>query len=51
MKDGVLVNVKGMTPYTFDCDVASSGKSACEGDCAVKWLPAMASATDKPAGD
>ena len=51
IKDGVLVNAKGMTLYTFDRDVASSGKSACEGDCAVKWPPAMVSATDKPVGD
>jgi predicted lipoprotein with Yx(FWY)xxD motif len=51
MKDGMLVDAKGMTLYTFDRDVASSGKSACEGDCAVKWPPVMARAGDKPTGD
>ena len=51
MKDGMLVNAEGMTLYTFDRDVAASGKSACEGDCAVKWPPAMASAGAKPDGD
>lgn len=51
MKGGVLVNAKGMTLYTFDRDVAASGKSVCEGDCAVKWPPALAGAGDKPSGD
>jgi len=51
MKDGMLVNAKGMTVYTFDRDVAMSGKSVCNGDCAVKWPPVMARADDKPMGD
>lgn len=51
MKDGMLVNAKGMTLYTFDRDVANSGKSACNGDCAVKWPPVLAGASDKPRGD
>ncbi len=51
MKDGMLVNARGMTLYTFDRDVAGSGKSACEGDCAVKWPPAMAAAGAQPMGD
>lgn len=51
MKDGMLVNAKGMTLYTFDKDVAGSGKSACEGDCAVKWPAVMAAASDKSQGD
>ncbi|MEP6792654.1 MAG: hypothetical protein ABI907_14895 [Ramlibacter sp.] len=42
MKGGMLVNPKGMTLYTFDRDVAGSGKSMCNGDCAVKWPPALA---------
>jgi hypothetical protein len=29
MKDGMMVNAKGMTLYTFDKDVAGSGKSVC----------------------
>jgi predicted lipoprotein with Yx(FWY)xxD motif len=51
MKDGMLVNAKGITVYTFDRDVAGSGKSACTGDCAVKWPALTASASDKPSGD
>jgi predicted lipoprotein with Yx(FWY)xxD motif len=39
--NGVLVNKAGMTLYTFDKDVAYSGKSACNGQCAVLW-PALA---------
>jgi len=44
---GVLANPAGMTLYTFDKDVADSGKSACNGDCAAKWPPLMASTSDK----
>jgi predicted lipoprotein with Yx(FWY)xxD motif len=36
-KDGVLVNAAGMTVYTFDKDVANSGKSACAGPCLALW--------------
>jgi len=42
--DGMLVDAKGMTVYTFDKDAADSGKSACTGKCAANW-PAV------PAGD
>jgi predicted lipoprotein with Yx(FWY)xxD motif len=51
MKEGMMVNVKGITLYTFDRDVTGSGKSVCNGDCAVKWPPMMASASDKSSGD
>ena len=47
MKDGMLVNAKGLTVYTFDRDVATSGKSVCNADCAVKWPPVMAVAGDR----
>ena len=50
MKGGMLVEGKGLTVYTFDKDVANSGKSACNGPCAVKWPPVLASANDKPQG-
>ena len=30
--------------------VANAGKSACNGDCAVKWPPVLATANDKPQG-
>ena len=37
--NGVLVDVKGMTVYTYDKD--SAGKSACTGPCAKNWPPVM----------
>ena len=42
MKDGMMVDHKGMTLYTFDKD--SGGKSMCNGDCAKNWPPMMAPA-------
>lgn len=48
---GVLTNPAGMTLYTFDKDVAGSGKSVCNGDCAMKWPPLTAAASDKASGD
>ncbi len=51
MKGGMLVNEKGLTVYTFDRDMAGSGKSVCNGDCAVKWPPVMAGANATPMGD
>jgi len=48
---GVLVNADGMTLYTFDRDVAGSGKSACNGPCATNWPPLMAPATETGSGD
>lgn len=33
----VYTDASGMTLYTFDKD--ASGKSNCDGDCAVKWPP------------
>ena len=41
--DGVLVDAKGMTLYTFDRDVGGSGKSVCNGPCAANWPPFMVS--------
>lgn len=49
--DGVLVGSNGMTLYTFDKDVAGSGKSACNGPCATNWPPFMATESDKASGD
>ena len=48
--NGMLVDAKGMTVYTFDKDVANSGKSACNGPCATLWPPVMAGASDQPSG-
>ena len=50
MVNGRLVNASGMTLYTFDKDVAGSGKSTCNGPCAALWPPMMAAASDKPTG-
>ncbi|MDH0745966.1 hypothetical protein N5D61_06370 [Pseudomonas sp. GD03842] len=49
-KDGVLVDSKGMTLYTFDKDT-SAGKSVCNDQCAVNWPPLVAEASDKAKGD
>lgn len=45
-KDGVMVDTKGMTVYTFDQDAAGSGKSACVDACLANWPAVMA-----PGGD
>ena len=50
-QSGALTNPDGMTLYTFDKDVAGSGKSVCNGDCAAKWPPLKAAAYDKSSGD
>lgn len=49
-KDGVLVDKKGMTLYTFDKDT-SAGKSVCNDQCAVNWPPMVAGDGDKAEGD
>ncbi|AYF89426.1 hypothetical protein SA496_25465 [Pseudomonas sp. JS3066] len=48
-KDGMLVDAKGMTLYTYDKD--SDGKSACNGQCAQNWPPLMADASAKAEGE
>ncbi|RTL38173.1 putative lipoprotein with Yx(FWY)xxD motif [Aquabacterium commune] len=50
LSGGALVTPAGMTLYTFDQDVANSGKSACNGGCAALWPPMMATATDRTTG-
>jgi predicted lipoprotein with Yx(FWY)xxD motif len=49
--NGVLVGPGGMTLYTFDKDVAASGKSACNGPCATNWPPLLATSDAKSSGD
>ncbi|MCP1442583.1 putative lipoprotein with Yx(FWY)xxD motif [Pseudomonas sp. GGS8] len=49
MKDGVMVDHKGMTVYTFDKD--TGGKSMCNADCAKMWPPMMAPAGAKAEGE
>ena len=48
MKDGMMVDHKGMTLYTFDKD--AGGKSMCNDDCAKNWPPLMAPADAKADG-
>jgi predicted lipoprotein with Yx(FWY)xxD motif len=50
MKDGMMVDQKGMTLYTFDKDTMA-GKSACNGQCAENWPPLMAPADAKAMGN
>jgi len=45
----VFVDEQGMTLYTFDKD--ADGKSACTGECAVKWPPMLAAADAQDNGD
>jgi len=47
--NGVLVDSKGMTVYTFDKDTPNSGKSACTGTCAQNWPPVQAGDVPLPA--
>ena len=51
MSGGMLVGPNGMTLYTFDRDVAGSGKSVCNGQCATNWPPLIPTATAQPMGD
>ena len=48
---GLMTGTNGMTLYTFDKDVAGSGKSVCNGPCATAWPPMMAPADGKSGGD
>lgn len=48
---GMLVGPDEMTLYVFDKDVASSGKSACNGPCAANWPPFAAGGDSQPSGD
>ena len=48
-KDGMLVDAKGMTLYTYDKDAA--GVSNCTGQCAQNWPPLKAEAGAKAEGE
>ncbi|WP_024303576.1 lipoprotein [Pseudogulbenkiania sp. MAI-1] len=48
---GVLTDTRGMTLYTFDKDVAGSGKSACNGECPAIWPPLRADSGAIPTGE
>jgi predicted lipoprotein with Yx(FWY)xxD motif len=47
----LITNSEGMTLYTFDKDVSGSGKSVCNGQCAVNWPPFKAGSGDQAGGD
>ncbi|VVE83543.1 COG4315 family predicted lipoprotein [Pandoraea sputorum] len=49
--DGMLVDAQNRTVYTFDNDVAGSGKSVCNGGCATAWPPVMADGGAKAEGN
>ncbi|HOX89150.1 MAG TPA: hypothetical protein P5024_08500 [Burkholderiaceae bacterium] len=51
VSDGVFTNEAGMSLYTFDRDVAGSGKSVCNGPCAANWPPLLAGADARASGD
>ena len=48
-KNGMFVDAKGMTLYTFGKDTA--GKSACNGPCATNWPPLLVADGAKASGD
>ena len=48
---GIVVDSAGMTLYAFDKDGAGSGKSACNGPCAMNWPPLHAAASGQASGD
>ncbi|AXK40768.1 hypothetical protein DWG20_00115 [Crenobacter cavernae] len=48
---GVMTDARGMSLYTFDKDVAGSGKSACGGECLAIWPPLYAETSAKADGD
>jgi predicted lipoprotein with Yx(FWY)xxD motif len=49
--DGALTDQSGKTLYTFDRDVAGSGKSVCNGPCLANWPAFMATADATASGD
>jgi predicted lipoprotein with Yx(FWY)xxD motif len=49
--DGVMVDSAGMTLYTYTKDGVGTGKSACNGKCAVNWPPLKAAANASSSGD
>jgi predicted lipoprotein with Yx(FWY)xxD motif len=48
--NGMMMDAKGMTLYTFDND-KEANKSACNGNCANAWPAMKAEAADKDMGD
>ncbi len=50
LSNGILVNDKGFTLYTFDKDAPNTGRSVCNGNCAVTWPPVLAAEGTQPGG-
>ena len=51
LSNGMLTGPNGMTLYMFYSDTANSGKSVCNGPCAINWPPLMAADADKSMGN
>ena len=51
VSNGILIGNNSMTLYTFDKDVADSGKSVCNGPCATNWPPLYAMDGVSASGD
>lgn len=49
-QSGMLTGANGMALYTFDKDMANSGKSACNGPCATNWPPLITQGGAMPEG-
>lgn len=49
--EGVMVDERGMTLYTYDKDGVGTGRSVCNDKCAVNWPPFRAGADAQAAGD
>ncbi len=49
--NGILVGTNNMTLYTFANDQAGSGKSTCNGDCAINWSPLIVDTNATSYGD
>jgi predicted lipoprotein with Yx(FWY)xxD motif len=48
---GIVTDEKGMSLYVWDNDLTVPGKSACNGPCALTWMPMLARKDAKAFGD
>lgn len=51
VNDGMLVGNNNMTLYTFAKDTVGSGKSMCNGPCAINWPPLLVDGSPAVSGD
>jgi predicted lipoprotein with Yx(FWY)xxD motif len=47
---GQISDLQHRTLFTYDGDVAGSGKSSCDATCATTWKPVLAGLEDAPGG-